>query len=200
MFSPSRNCGDRNAVRLWRGMKDAQLAPAAMAMRDENALKLGDWSRAYWPALRRFFSKRAPTPADSDDMVQEVFLRLAPQPHLNQIQSPEGYLFRTAYSVLHDWRRRERVRPDLSGQLEYETADEDWISPERSAIARDELTHIVAVLDRMNSRTRTIFVLYHFENHTHVEISRKLGVAVRTIEDHMARANRALISAHEVQN
>jgi DNA-directed RNA polymerase specialized sigma24 family protein len=38
-------------------------------------------------------------------------------------------------------------------------------------------------------------VLYHFEQLPHARIARDLGIAVRTVEDHVARANVKLLQA-----
>jgi DNA-directed RNA polymerase specialized sigma24 family protein len=46
----------------------------------------------------------------------------------------------------------------------------------------------------MPARTQTIFALYHFDQRTHAEIVRSLGIAVRTVEDHMARANARILA------
>jgi DNA-directed RNA polymerase specialized sigma24 family protein len=54
---------------------------------------------------------------------------------------------------------------------------------------------MVAAVKLMAQRTQAVFVLYHFEQKTHVELARTLGIAVRTVEDHMARANDHLLAA-----
>jgi RNA polymerase sigma-70 factor (ECF subfamily) len=38
-----------------------------------------------------------------------------------------------------------------------------------------------------------VFVLYHFEGLSQAAVGRRLGIAVRTVEDHMRRANLHLL-------
>ncbi|MBQ1542755.1 hypothetical protein C5708_04730 [Caulobacter sp. CCUG 60055] len=150
---------------------------------------LEEWSRRYRPPLIRFFQRRMP-PADHEDLVQEVFLRLAKHGDLDTIGHVEGYLFRAAGNVLKDWRRREArhaaAAHDLIGD---DLADEVGFSPERVLLGRDTVNALVAALETLPERTRAVFVLYHFDNLPHVEIARRLGIAVRTVENNMAKAH-----------
>src|SRR5689334_19129702 len=63
------------------------------------------WIIQYGPALRRYFLRRA-DPADVDDLIQDVFLRLQARGATAHIENVEGYLFRTAANVLGHRRRR----------------------------------------------------------------------------------------------
>ena len=65
----------------------------------------------YRGALTRFFERRAPQlKSDTEDLTQEVFLRLATRGAGEQIEHIDGYIFQTASSVLTDRARRNAVR------------------------------------------------------------------------------------------
>jgi len=156
----------------------------------ETAVLLEEWSRRYRPALLRFFQRRMPAGADREDLVQEVFLRLAKHDDLAAIGHVEGYLFQAAGNVLKDWRRRgvrhaEGAHDALSEDL---PAEVDF-SPERVLLGRDTLNALTAALEVLPERTRAVFLLYHFDNFSHAEIARRLGIAVRTVENNMAKAH-----------
>ena len=70
------------------------MAPKGDANMDEMA-------RRYAAPLARYFRARVRSAADIDDMVQEVFLRLAARKGAT-LEAPENYLFTVAASVLND--------------------------------------------------------------------------------------------------
>jgi RNA polymerase sigma-70 factor (ECF subfamily) len=157
------------------------------------------WSGQYRNALGRYFRRRGLSASDCEDLTQEVFLRLAQQRDLAGVRQAEAYLHRTAASVLSDWHRRGRVRgagmhdplPDDAQLVD------EGVSQERVALGRDALARLRQALARMPDRTQRVFALHHFEGQTYAEVARNCGIAVRTVEDHMARANLFLLAAME---
>ena len=163
----------------------------------ESLESLTTWSQRYRSSLLGFFKRRTPRQVDCEDLVQEVFLRLAQRRHLEDIQNVEGYLFHSAAGVLTDWRRRGAVRhSDAHVTLDFDLPDVG-VTPERVLMGREDLSRLIATVAEMPPRTQAIFSLYHFEHKSHAEISRLLGIAVRTVEDHMGRANALLLQARE---
>jgi RNA polymerase sigma factor (sigma-70 family) len=170
-------------------------ADPAFPIGKSTRLLLAEWSLRYRRALLSFFRRRAISPSDQEDLVQEVFLRLARRSDLQDIQDVDRYIFRSASNVLTDWRRQRithaaAYHDDLSEEL-----PDVGFDPERVLLGSDALNGLIHVISTMPARTQTIFALYHFDQRTHAEIARALGIAVRTVEDHMARANACLMSA-----
>lgn len=145
----------------------------------------------YGSALRHFFQRRiGDRRAEVDDLVQEVFVRLFNRRGREPIDNLTGYVFQIAANLLRE-RSRRLVRhsaaaaPYLSpGLLE---GDEDF-SAEHIHAARDAWEQIESCLRELPARVRTVFVLNRFEEMTGVEISRRLGVSVSTVEKDMIRA------------
>lgn len=151
---------------------------------------LDEWSRRYRPALMRFFQRRMPAVADREDLVQEVFLRLARREDLGSIEHVEGYLFQAAGNVLKDWRRHGvRHAVDAHEAIEEDLPAEVDFSPERVLLGKDQINALIAALELLPERTRAVFLLYHFDNLPQAEIARRLGIAVRTVENNMAKAH-----------
>lgn len=129
--------------------------------------------------------------------MQEVFLRLARRNDLSEIKNVDGYLFQSAHNVLTDFRRRSASHA-ASQHVELEPDLPDvGVSAERVFMGRERLSQLISVVAAMPSRTQAVFTLYHFEQRSHAEIASALGIAVRTVEDHMARANLLLMQALE---
>ena len=150
--------------------------------------------------LRRFFTKRRIPKDDVDDLVQDVFVRMASRPEVESMERLEAYLFTTAANLLRDRHRRLTFQ----GISAHEPYDEslhgdavETFGPERSLLATQIVAQLVEALFELPERTRAIFTLYHIEDLPHQEISRRLGIAVSTIEKHMGRANAHLIKRME---
>lgn len=150
---------------------------------------LDQLARRYGRALSRFFERRVERKADVPDMVQDVFLRLSRLSDLSAINKPEHYLFTAATSTLRDQARRAAVR--CAGT--HERFDEDLhggsdFSPARVLEGREAIARLNVTLRQLPERTRDIFVLRVFEEQKMVEIARALGISVRAVEKHYARA------------
>jgi RNA polymerase sigma-70 factor (ECF subfamily) len=151
----------------------------------------------YRGALDRFFARRAPQlGGDTEDLTQEVFLRLATRGDGEQIERVDGYIFQTASSVLTDRARRAAVRAS-DRHVCYEEdhhAVEDF-SPERVLLAREQVAMVRTVLERLPDRVRAAFVLHRFEELGYAEIARRLGVSVSSIEKYISQALKELTAA-----
>ena len=154
------------------------------------------------PALRRFFKNRRIPKEDIEDLVQEVFVRLASRPNVESLERIEAYLFATASNLLHDRYRRMTTR--LADEHEsYEEARhgvaQDTNNPERVLLATQIVAKLIEALFELPVRTRTIFTLYHLEDLSHREIANHIGTSISTIERHMTRANAHLLTRMEGQ-
>lgn len=139
--------------------------------------------------LIRYFERRVREHVDTQDMAQEVFVRLLGRRPLSAIQRPEGYLFEIAASVLRDRARKRAVRHAQVHDSYDETlhAVED-ASLERVSMDREALQAVVRALKELPERTRTIFILHRMEDLPQDEIARRLGISVSAVEKHMIKA------------
>lgn len=148
----------------------------------------------YRAPLRRFFERRMRNSPEPDDLVQEVFLRLVRQGDISDIQFLDGYVFQVAANVLRDYARRWTVR---AGEADYaqldETALEGGFSPERVLLGEEALETLIKALQDLPQKTAVIFSLYHFDSVPQVQIARRLGMSLSTVEKHMSRANAHLL-------
>ena len=154
---------------------------------------LESWSRRYRAPLLQFFQRRMPPGADREDLVQEVFLRLARRDDLAGVENIDGYLFHAAANVLTDWRRKQVTHRAAAHDGLPETLEDVGFSAERVLIGKEQVRSLIAALGGLPERTRAVFMLYHFQGLSHADIGRRLGIAIRTGEDHVARANLHLV-------
>lgn len=161
-------------------------------------LKLSSVVAEYTGPLERFFRRRVADPAEVDDLVQEVFLRLARQSNVAAIENPHAYVFQTAANILRDSGRWSLSRR----RAEHEPFEEaihgcEAISPERIASARQSVAALKAALAELPERTQTVFVLHRFEGLRYGEIAVTLGISVSAVEKHMMRAMSHIVRGME---
>jgi RNA polymerase sigma factor (sigma-70 family) len=154
-------------------------------------------SAAAFEALRSpltgYFRRRVRQQDEVPDLVQEVFLRISGRGRLDDIVNLRGYVFQVAGSVLADCRRRRVVRHhDAHIEFDPESMGEDAIGPDRILAGREALKAVLAIVDRMPERTRTIFVLRRLEGMRYLEIAHRLDLSVSAVEKHMIRAVQCL--------
>ena len=64
--------------------------------------QLSDLAVRYRPVLARFFQRRVRPDSDIDDLIQDVFARLARRGSLTQISQVEGYIFQVAANLIRE--------------------------------------------------------------------------------------------------
>ena len=140
------------------------------------------------PALRAFFRKRA-NPQESEDLVQEVFMRLHARAATTPVGNPRSYIFQVATTVLIDNARRKVTRRDAAHQeLTEALHPREEISPERTLLARERVNLALKALHGLPERTRQAFMLIRFESLSYAEAARHMGISVSGVEKHMIRA------------
>jgi len=150
--------------------------------------EIDDLARRLGGPLARYFGARVRGGADVEDLVQEVFLRLARRGEAEAIESLEGYVFVIANSVLTDAFRRDGRRIPRGGASDQLAPTPDHRSPERIYLAREEIALVERGLRELPEKTRFVFVLNRYEELTYAQIAGRLGVSVSAVEKHMMRA------------
>jgi RNA polymerase sigma-70 factor (ECF subfamily) len=151
--------------------------------------RLDSFARRYYAPLASFFRKRTRNAAEVQDLVQQVFLRLAQHRELDTIQNPDGYIFQTAANTLRDHLRHTAVRTRfVQEQLDNTDHIDSDFSPERVLQGRESVARLTRALRELPERTRDIFMLRCFEGLKHAEIARLEGISIRGVEKQMAKA------------
>jgi len=149
--------------------------------------------RRYRRPLTSYFEKRIRESYDIDDLVQEVFIRLAHRPGFDDIEYLEGYVFQVAANVIRDRIRRRTVREaskhDSLEECELPTND---FSPERVLQGRQLLDRALEALLELPVRTRHVFVLRLYEGMKQEDIAKSLDMSVEGVRFHLRRAKEHL--------
>jgi len=146
-------------------------------------------------AIRAWLARRTHD-LDIDDVVQEMYARLASLDGIDAIRNPRQYAAQTAISIALNLARHARVVPMIPlGDFELGLASQEP-SPERAVNSQEELRELQATLQELPGLCRTAFLLRRVEGLSQKEVAERLGISVKTVEKYMARSVRFLIQTY----
>lgn len=151
--------------------------------------------------LRRFALARQCDPAEVDDLLQDLYIKLD-QGRTGPVANPRAYLFQMTNNLILDRRRarRRQARRDddwARSSFGQDLAEAPAASPERVAIDRHLLAHVEAAIAAMPDRTADILRRFRIEEHSQKRIALDLDISLSAVEKHLQRAYRVLLALRE---
>lgn len=149
--------------------------------------------------LVRHFALRLRSLAAGEDLVQDIYLRIAAiETHIDLHNAP-GYLYRLGSNLMLDRIRSERrsAARDHVWRDSHRTvlgADEVSDEPAADAVvaARQRLAAVVAVLRDLPEQTQRVFRMHKFEELSHSAVAHALGISRSAVEKHCMAALKRL--------
>ena len=150
----------------------------------------------YSSMLLRLACTRLENPADAEDVVQEVFLKLlTAHPVFRDAEHEKAWLIRTtihtSVNLLRSaWRRHVRPLPD------------GYDAPDLSFSDDGRLSELRKALMRLPEKQRIVIHLYYYEQLSTEEIAELLGEKGATVRSRMKRGRerlRSLLTETEVE-
>lgn len=150
----------------------------------------------YRGSLYQHLHKLVFSTEDASDLVQESYFRLLRHGGLVKVERlARAYLFETATNLAHD-HMRSRVRQQTSQHIPLEECDLEnacgYGDPYSQAVHTQMLARLSGAILALPKTTRSIFLLSRFRSMTYTEISKALGVSIRSVERKMGEALGAL--------
>jgi RNA polymerase sigma factor (sigma-70 family) len=147
-------------------------------------------------AIRSWLARRTHD-LDIDDIVQEMYARLAALGDVESVRNPRQYAAQTAISIALNLARHARVVPMIPlGDFEDFRLASQEPSPERTLNSREELRDLERTLQDLPGLCRTAFLLRRVEGLSQKEVADKLGISVKTVEKYMAKSVRFLLQTY----
>ena len=151
--------------------------------------------------LVRYFTARARDAGVAEDIVQELYLKIAGRADDTQIDNPSAFLFRAANNIWLNRMRGEGRDSRRNGQWHEATrqaiGDEvvvDEPDAETRLAARQQLERVMQGVAALPERTRDIFRLHRFEGLNQAQVAQRLGVSKSTVEKHLCAALKSLMA------
>lgn len=149
--------------------------------------------------LVRFFTLRLKSAAAAEDLVQDIYVRLATVDPGVDVRNAAGYLYRLGSNLMldrirgerrtaardHEWRESHRTLRGPDEVSEDPAADD-------AVAARQRLAAIVAVLRDLPDQTQRVFRMHKFDGLSHAEVAAALGISRSAVEKHCMAALKRL--------
>jgi RNA polymerase sigma-70 factor, ECF subfamily len=141
--------------------------------------KLETLFRAHHERVFRTAHRITGSPADAEDVLQTVFLRLVRAPeNLDLSEHPEAYLSRAAINASLDLLRgRTKSKSVPLEEVNSERLVSQFRSPEVQHADRELQTLIRQAVARLGDTAAQMFVLRYYEGQSNQEIARILGTS-----------------------
>jgi RNA polymerase sigma factor (sigma-70 family) len=138
--------------------------------------------------LRRVLYSRGQRRDDTDDLIQEAFLRLQHYHLERTVNHTEAFLVRTVLNLLTDQHRKKQTASIVHGALDTLTLIDPSPPPEAVCDGQGRLRHFKAGLRQLSPRQREVFILHRIEGYSFAQIAQRLGITISMAEKHAAKA------------
>lgn len=149
--------------------------------------------------LVRFFTLRLKSAAAGEDLVQDIYLKIAAVDPGFDVRNAGGYLYRLGSNLMldrirgerrsaardHDWRDSHRTLVGAEEVSEEPAAD-------ATVAARQRLDAVVGVLRYLPDQTQRVFRMHKFDGLSHSEVAQALGISRSAVEKHCMAALKRL--------
>ncbi|MDR3508089.1 MAG: RNA polymerase sigma factor [Caulobacteraceae bacterium] len=141
------------------------------------------------PALIRYFSVRLRSVEAAEELVQDIYLKIARRP-AEAIENPDAFLFRLGSNLMLDRIKRDRRakrRIEAYGVI-YGSGGEpaaDEPAADDALAARQRLQTIVEAVKALPAPAQTAFRLHKLEGLSHAETAAAMGVSRSSVEKYL---------------
>ena len=162
-----------------------------LAVRDGEVDKLGRLFEQYHIMLYNFFLQQTSSRETSEDLVQEVFLRILKYRHTYRGEGKfTTWMFSIAYNTKIDHYRKHKHHTE--SLEETDTIASQDPNPEDVVKQENESAILQRALSRLSPEKRDVLILSRFQNMRYEEIAKIMNSKVGTIKARVFRAIREL--------
>lgn len=146
--------------------------------------------RKYYLRLCGFANKFIANAAESEEIVQDVFLNIwNKRDQLNLKSEIKPYLFKSVQNLCYNFLEHRKVADNYYAVIElvYKNQAEEFNTYE-SVLYNEFQTKSEAAIESLPDQCKKIFRMSREEGLKYIEIAEKLGISVKTVETQMSRA------------
>ena len=129
----------------------------------------------------------------AEDLMQELFIKLAGSNRLDKVENLGAYVRTTAINLAFDWRRKESRLKTCSDEYI------DAASGDKAALTRlidtEQLQVVLEAAEQLNDLQRQVFVMRHIEQNSFEQVALAVG---KTPHHVRALASRALARVRDI--
>ncbi len=142
----------------------------------------------FWSGLCKRISVLTRGRNDSEDLLHTAYIRLEKYRVQHKVDSPAGFLVRTALNIGVDNHRHANYLSEEGINAEtFEIVDDAPLQDEVIE-ARERLHRVEQGLAELSPRTREVFLMYRIDGLKYREIAARLGISESAVAKHIAKA------------
>ncbi len=131
--------------------------------------------------------------SDIEDLLHDIYAKVYDAARRQLPDNPKAFVFTTARNLLSNRIRERAVIPiEAVSDLDALNVAIETPGPERSVIARDELRHLSAAIEKLPARGREVVMMRRVEGLSRAEIAERMGISQEAVSVHLSRAMDAL--------
>ena len=147
----------------------------------------GVFSR-YSRSLRRYLRRYSVSEETAADVAQEAFLRVYVASRTDTVKQPRAFLYQIARNlILNHIRNQNRAGTDTVPDIDDLGVYDEFPSLEATCISREEYELLVGAIETLPNQCRRVFILRKIYQYSYREIVDELGIALSTVEKHVAQ-------------
>jgi RNA polymerase sigma-70 factor (ECF subfamily) len=133
--------------------------------------------------LRLRLRRVCASPADVDDVIQEVYCKVMQMDEIAHVTDPRGYLVQMAKNFVTDRVRRDAVvQIEVMANLYELDVSDEMPGPERIVFGRAELRWVMGMIGKLPDRCREVFRARRIYGLSQKETAESLGVTEKAVE------------------
>lgn len=161
-------------------------------VREGNLIAFDSIYRKYSKKVYHYTLSLVKSPEDAENVLQDVFLNLwLNRCKLEKCSSVRFYIFTMAHNAAISI-----IRKKIKESLFIEKLKSMQNRSENSTVTdmeNDTLSYkLTDIINELPGRQKEVFTLHKLEGLKYVEISKRLNISTNTVENHMARALKAI--------
>lgn len=145
-------------------------------------------------SLVQLLRTRLRSDQEARDVAQEAYVRLLQVERFDTINCLRSYLFRTALNIATDRLRSASVRDAAHRDPIFDRGVYE-LSPDRAALAAEDLQRVITALASLPLKPRHAFVLYRLAELDIEEVAERLGVTDRMVRHYVSQARLCCLAA-----
>ncbi len=147
--------------------------------------------RLYYEQLYRFALRFVRDPQESENLVQDVFVKLWVQrSELSITQNAKAYLYTSVKNQALNYIKRESKSSSFDNEIS--RFKEQSESPEEDYIKDEQYIAIHKAIEELPNKCKQIYLMKRYDNLSYNEISEIQGISVNTVKTQMKRAIKTL--------
>ncbi|PHR57773.1 MAG: RNA polymerase subunit sigma-24 [Robiginitomaculum sp.] len=154
-------------------------------------------------ALLRFLIARLRNPTLAEDVLQDLYIKLAECRLPEQIENQTGFLFRMASNLAFDHIRkikRSKVRDHAWSDLNHEKIGNDYKidTPhvDDALIAKERLAALMLCLESLSPKAREAFTRHKIRGQSYRQVADEMDITIGTVGKHMVKALKHIMSGN----